>query len=112
MYCQGCKIVFEEGERCPFCGSKKVRNASPEDICFLTEADPIMSGMLKDVLEQNNIPALNSSTIGAGMAMRAGSMFERTKFYVRYEHLATAKEIVDELFNSPIIEEYENEKEC
>ena len=44
------------------------------------------------------------------MAMRAGSMFERTKFYVRYEHFATAKEIVDELFNSPIIEEYENEK--
>lgn len=112
MYCQGCKIVFEEGERCPFCGSKKVRNASPEDICFLTEVDPIMGGMLKDVLEQNNIPALNSSTIGAGMAMRAGSMFERTKFYVRYEHLAMAKEIVDELFNSPIIEEYENEKEC
>ena len=105
MYCPGCKIVFEEGERCRVCGSKKVRNAFPEDICFLTEADPIMGGMLKDVLEHNSIPALNNSTIGAGMAIKAGSMFERTKFYVRFEHRATAKEIVDELFNSPIIEE-------
>ena len=105
MYCQGCKIVFEEGERCPFCGSKKVRNASPEDICFLTEADPIMGGMLKDVLEQNSIPVLSSSTIGAGMAMRAGVMFERIKYYVRYEHLQKAKEIAEELFNSPTVTE-------
>ena len=105
MYCPGCRILFDERAKCPLCGSKKVRNASPEDICFLTEAEPILGGMLKDVLEQNNIPVLSNSTIGAGMAVRAGSMFERTKFYVRFEHLKTAKEIVDELFNAPVIEE-------
>ena len=105
MYCPGCRILFDEGAKCPLCGSKKVRNASPEDICFLTEAEPILGGMLKDVLEQNNIPVLSNSTIGAGMAVRAGSMFERTRFYVRVEHLKIAKEIVDELFNAPVMEE-------
>ena len=105
MYCPGCRILFDEGAKCPLCGSKKVRNVSPEDICFLTEAEPIQGVMLRDVLEQNGIPVLSSSTIGAGMAARAGSMFERTKFYVRSEHLKITKEIVDELFNAPVIEE-------
>ena len=105
MYCPGCRILFDEGAKCPLCGNKKVRNASPEDICFLTEAEPIFGCMLKDVLEQNSIPVLSSSTIGAGMAMRAGAMFERVKYYVRYEHLQKAKEIVEELFNSPTVTE-------
>lgn len=97
MYCPGCRIVFDEGAKCPLCGSKKVRNVSPEDICFLTEAEPLLGGMLKNVLEQNEIPVLCSSNIGAGMAMRAGSMFERMRLYVRYDNLQKATEIVNEL---------------
>ncbi len=105
MYCQKCKVAFDGNGNCPVCGSAKVRPALPDDICFLTAADPIFGGMLKDVLEQNGIPAMSSSTIGAAMAMRAGSMFERIKYYVRYEHLPKAKEIVEELFNSPTVTE-------
>ncbi len=100
MYCQKCKAAFDGNGNCPVCGSTKVRPALADDICFLTDADPILGGMLNDVLGQNGIPALSSSTIGAGMAMRAGSMFDRVKLYVRYEHLPKAKEIVEELFNS------------
>jgi len=103
VYCQKCKAAFDGNGNCPVCGSAKIRPALPDDICFLTYADPIFGGMLKDVLEQNGIPALSSSTIGAGMAMRAGSMFERVKYYVRYEHLSKAKQIVEELFNSPAV---------
>ena len=103
VYCQKCKTAFDGKGNCPVCGSPKVRPALPDDICFLTDADPIFGGMLKDVLGQNGIPALCNSTIGAGMAMRAGSMFERVKYYVRYEHLSKAKEIVEELFHSPTV---------
>ena len=101
MYCQKCKTAFDGNGNCPVCGSPKVRPALPDDICYLTDADPVFGGMLNDVLGQNGIPALSSSSIGAGMATIAGSMFERVKYYVRYEHLLKAKEIVDELFNSP-----------
>ena len=101
MYCQRCKAAFEGNENCPLCGTRKIRPALPDDICFLTEADPVPGEILKDVLGQSGIPALSSSTIGAGMAMRAGPMFERIRFFVRYEHLQKAKEIVEELFQSP-----------
>ncbi len=105
MYCQNCKVAFDGNENCPVCGSPRIRPALPDDLCFLTDTDPFLGGMLKDVLEQNGIPALSNSTIGAGMAMRAGSMFERIKYFVRYEHLLKAKELVEELFNSPSVTE-------
>ena len=101
MYCPNCRITFPEAARCPVCGGKKVRASLPEDICFLTEVPPVFGGMLKDVLEQNEIPVLSKSSIGAGMAMRAGSMFERIKLYVRYDDLQRATEIVNELLNAP-----------
>jgi len=103
MYCQHCRAAFDGNETCPVCGSRKIRPVLPEDICFLTEADPIPGMMLKGVLGQDGIPVLSSSTIGAGMAMRAGTMFERIRFFVRYEHLEQAKEIVEELFHSPAV---------
>ena len=101
FYCQRCQAAFDGNADCPFCGSRKTRPALPEDICFLTEADPIPGGVLQDILRQNGIPALSSSTIGAGMAMRAGPMFERIRYYVRYEHLSEAKQIAEELFPAP-----------
>ena len=100
MYCAACRRLFE-GEQCPTCGSRKVAAPKPEDICFLTEADPVWSIMLADVLKQHGIPSLSNSTIGAGMAMRAGSMFERVRLYVRFEHLEKGRDIVNELFDSP-----------
>ena len=105
VYCQKCKVAFDGNGNCPVCGNTKVRPVLLDDICFLTDADPILGRMIKDVLEQNGIPALSNSSIGAGMAMRAGSMFERIKYYVRYEHLLKAKEIVEELSNSPAVTE-------
>ena len=98
MYCENCHIVFDGNGRCPVCGNKKARQPVPEDICFLKETAPIPGAMLKDVLEQNGIPVLSSSTIGAGMAVRAGAMFERIRHFVRYDNLPEAKEIAEDLF--------------
>ena len=101
MYCEKCKLAFDENTRCPHCGSRKLRSPLPEDLCFLTETDPMFGGMLKDVLEQNAIPALRSSTMGAGLAMRVGPMFDRIRFYVPYAHLPAAAELVEALFQAP-----------
>ena len=101
MYCEACKLAFDKAAKCPRCGSRKLREPLPEDLCFLTETDPMFGGMLKDVLEQNGIPVLSSSTMGAGMAMRVGPMFDRIRFYVPYAQLSAASEIVGELFQAP-----------
>lgn len=54
--------------------------------------------MLEDVLKQNAVPVFTQSNIGAGMAIKAGSLFERIKFYVPYSHISQAQDIVDSLF--------------
>ena len=99
MYCRGCQTVFE-GDRCPVCGSGKGRAVQPEDICFLAEADGLQAGILEDIFRQESIPVLKKSTIGAGMAMKAGTMFERFRFYVRYEHLERAQKVMEEMFDA------------
>ena len=100
VYCPNCQIVFDENARCPVCGRKRVRQPLPEDVCFLTETDPIPGAMLRDVLQQNGIPSLDISTLGAAMALRAGSMLERLRLYVRYDHLQKAKELAEELLRT------------
>ena len=110
MYCPKCRLAFE-GERCPKCKKTRTSPPRPDDPCFLTEVAPVWNGMLKDVLDQNGIPALCESTMGAGMAMQAGSMFERFRFFVRYEDLPDASALVDALFRAPIEAEQPEESE-
>ena len=96
-YCENCSVVFE-GDRCPACGSKKVREAGSEDKVFLVEKEQLWSPMLKDVLDQNGIPCLCRNVKGAGLALKLGMMSERVRFYVLYKDLDKAKDIVSELF--------------
>ena len=97
LYCENCYILFE-GKRCPVCGRKSSRGPEPSDPCFLTEKEQIWSDLLADVLKQNGIPFLKKDVMGAGMAIKVGPMLERSRFYVRFEHLETARELTDELF--------------
>ena len=101
MYCERCKLAFEGSGRCPACGGKNTRAPLPEDPCYLTETDPMFGGLLKDVLEQNEIPVLSSSAMGAGMALRVGPMFDRVRFYVPYARLPAAEALVEALFHAP-----------
>ena len=100
LYCKNCRLVFSDISCCPICGDNSAQPPQPDDICFLTETDPLPAGMLKASLEQNDIPYLSSSSIGAGLAIRAGAMFERIKFYVRYDDLTKAKDLADSMFGS------------
>ena len=99
MYCTRCQTVYED-DRCPICGSRKSRPVLPEDICFLAEEDSLQADILEDLLKQEGVPFLKKSTVGAGMAMKAGAIFERFRFYVRYEHLNKAKELLEDIRNA------------
>lgn len=68
------------------------------EMCFLTEKDAVWAGMLADVLEQHGIPFVKESSLGAGLALKTGSLMETFRFFVPSPHLAAAKDLVDELF--------------
>lgn len=98
MYCENCSRIIE-ADRCPVCSSRKVREPEAKDPCYLTEQDYISSGILEDLLKQNNIPYLKKDVMGAGMAIRVGPMLERSRFYVPYEQLSRAAAILEDLFS-------------
>lgn len=79
------------------CGARP--GGEPEGMCFLTEKSPIWAGMLADVLQQRGIPFVKESSLGAGLAIRAGSLSETIRFFVPPSRLAAARELVEELFS-------------
>ena len=97
MYCEKCRHLFES-ERCPNCRKSRVRPVKSEDPCFLTEKGAPWSGMLADVLHQNNIPFLSDGRLGAGLAVYSGTIRESIRFYVRWDDMERAIAIVEELF--------------
>ena len=97
MYCERCQQIVEEAS-CPNCGSTRLREPKEKDPCFLTEQDFIHTGILEDILGQNNIPYLRKNVLGAGMAIKVGPMLERGRFFVPYELLPKARELLEDLF--------------
>lgn len=98
MYCEKCCRIFD-GDRCPHCKRSRVREPEPKDPCFLTEQDYLPTSILEDVLNQNGIPFLKKGVMGAGLAIKAGPVMERTRFYVSYDRLEQAMAVVEELFS-------------
>ena len=72
--------------------------AKAEGLCFLTEKEPVWAGMLADVLRQHGIPFVKESSLGAGLAIKAGPLLETIRFFVPAACLASAKDLVDGLF--------------
>lgn len=77
-------------------------SAKKAGMSFLTEKDPVWAGMLADVLNQHGIPFVKESSLGAGLAIRTGSLLETIRFFVPAACLASAKELVDELFGEDV----------
>lgn len=68
------------------------------ELRFLTEQSPIWAGMLADVLAQDRIPFLKESSMGAGLAIKTGSLMESIRFFVPASRLERARELVEGLF--------------
>ena len=108
MYCEKCSRIVE-ADRCLVCHSRKIREPEAKDPCYLTEQDYVSSGILEDMLKQNNIPYLKKDVMGAGMAIKVGPMLERSRFYVPFEQLGSATAIMEDLFSAA--DEAENEEQ-
>jgi len=100
MYCEKCCHIID-ADRCPFCRSRKIREPEPKDPCFLTEQDYLIAGIVEDLLQQNSIPFLKKSVMGAGLAVKVGPMLDRIRFYVPFDQLDKAGAVVDDCFSDP-----------
>jgi len=110
MYCEKCNRIIEE-DRCPVCKSRKIREPEAKDPCYLTEQDYLTSGILEDLLKQNNIPYLKKDVMGAGLAIKVGPMLERSRFYVPFEQLNSATAIMEDLVSGEEETESQHAKE-
>ena len=93
MYCENCYRLVES-DPCPHCGSA-VREAEPRDSCFLTEQGYVQATILADILSQNRIPYMTKmrSIKGCGPIMMGNRLF-----YVPYQLLKDAQNVVEDLF--------------
>ena len=97
MYCEKCKLCFED-TLCPVCGNRKVRQIDEKDLCFLVKKDQLWSGLVADVLKKNQIPFIAQNELGAGLTAKIGLCSERNLFYVPYEYLQRATDLLGEIF--------------
>ncbi len=56
LYCPKCQVLSPDGESCPSCGGKKLREAKAEDPTLLITADEIKAEMIEAVFEDNSLP--------------------------------------------------------
>lgn len=76
-----------------------MRVVTDEDYCFLIERQTIWSEIIKDALNQAEIPFECTRDMGAAMAIKAGPYLENYQFYVPYAYYQQAKKIIDERLN-------------
>lgn len=93
MYCENCYRLVDS-DPCPHCGSP-VREAVSGDSCFLTEQGYVQATILADILSQNSIPYMTKmrSIKGCGSIMMGNRLF-----YVPWQFLENARNVVEELF--------------
>lgn len=99
LYCENCSAAWEES-RCPLCGSTRLREAQEGDLCFLARKGRLFSTMLRDVLRDHEIPFTVRGDLGAGLAAILGEYAESDSFYVPYQNLAQARDLLAQ-FDAP-----------
>lgn len=72
----------------------------PEAMRFLTEKSSPWAGMLAGVLQQRGVPFIQESSLGAGLALKTGSLSETFRFFVPASRFAAAEALVEELFSA------------
>lgn len=93
-FCERCNIACE-GERCPRCGSKKVREVREEDICLVAQVQRDFGDSLKENLEREGIPCI-LAPFGTGVRAKFALPLERYLLYVEYRHYDRVLRIVKE----------------
>ena len=103
LYCESCRSIVEE-EKCPVCGSRKIREPEENDACLLAGVSYVESSILSGLLNEKEIPFW---TQAAG-SIHHGPMMYPHAVFVLYRHWAEARAVLEEL---PQAAERESEPE-
>ncbi len=91
-YCEHCKMLMGEERRCSYCG-KKLREATPEDYCLLSEMSASDGATYQDIFQEQNIPCVlvpRRSVVEAKLAIEAS----RYLVYVPFAHYEASKSLI------------------
>ncbi len=100
-YCSRCFHVFEQ-DQCPVCRNRKIRKVTEEDLCFLIEKQLIWTEIIKQTLEEHEIPYQCRGDKGAGLAIKMGPYLENYEFCVPYCYLEKARILMNKIFPDDI----------
>ena len=98
-YCPLCKRVFEDGEVCPRCDNKDIREAQADDKVFLLRAEPQTAYYLLDKLTSVELDYETVDIERLGDSPFSGKAFiPDCEVYVKFEDYDTAEEILNDVF--------------
>lgn len=94
-YCENCRVVSER-ERCPLCGTKKLRDVREDDFCLLTEQSSQYGETLTEIFHESGIPC-TALPYGRGTETRLGLPLENYRLFVPYLYLEKAENIMRQI---------------
>lgn len=95
MFCESCNVVTE-GERCPVCGKKKLREVRDDDFCYFVTLSEGYARYFEENLKSENIPVV---MLGQGYSSRMhGGTSSAYGLYIPYVHLERVYDIYNLLF--------------
>lgn len=99
LYCPNCQALCSEEKRCPFCGSKKLREPQESDPVYLITLDETKAEMVKTAFKTEHLPYEERiSGLGGPPSVITGqSAFTNKRIFVPYGQLETARGIIDQM---------------
>ncbi len=96
LYCATCQLLVREGDRCPACGSRDLRNVEPTDPVLLMTSDRMEAETVLAAFKDKNIPCeQRDSGFGAPPAFFYGrSPQESVNLFVPFNALDQCREIL------------------
>ena len=98
-FCENCNLLVD-GERCPKCGNKKVREVQGEDYCFFVDVDAFSCTMLEETLKNNGIDVVCVPFYDRGTTFATAGRANGRHVFVRHKDFENVREIYEELFSS------------
>ena len=98
-YCENCRALCQH-DVCDICESAELREVLPEDYCILTECAEDFGGLLKNTLEDMDIPCA-LMPFGNGARSAFGLSLGKYRVFVQYRDYETSKDVLDQLTYDP-----------
>ena len=106
-YCEKCNLLTDL-EYCPKCENDKVREANPDDFCFLTECGQTYGEMLKEAFQEEGISCI-LMPCGNGVRTQFGLRLDKYKVYVPYQHYEKSEELLNFFFSGPTTDDWKEQ---